>query len=145
MTGAYGSDPNLIRLRAIETDIAAGKLREAAAAIEVLARAAPADARVYLAGAMLARAAGNLPGEIDSLQRALALAPRRPRVQLDLAKALSRGGKHAEAVAMANAVVAMEPTNLGALEVAVAGGHTAGPPASAQPPRGGGPPPEPPH
>lgn len=132
MTGAYGSDPNLIRLRAIESDIAAGRLREAATAIDVLARAAPADARIYLAGAMLARAARNLPGEIDSLRRALALAPDRMRVRLDLAKALSRGGKHPEAVATANAAVAMEPTNLMALEVAVAVAYTAGDPATVQ-------------
>jgi predicted TPR repeat methyltransferase len=119
-------------LRAIESDIAAGKLREAAAAIELLARAAPADVRVYLAGAMLARAAGNLPGEIDSLRRASALAPSRPRVRLDLAKALSRGGRNAEAVATADAVVAMEPTDVMALEVAVAVAYTAGDLATVQ-------------
>ena len=33
MTGALGPDPNLIRLQAIESDIAAGKLREAADAL----------------------------------------------------------------------------------------------------------------
>jgi len=132
MTGAPGADPNLIRLQAIESDIAAGKLREAANAINALARAAPADARVYLAGAMLARVAKDLPAEIDSLRRALALAPNRPRVRLDLAKALSRGGKHAEAVATANAAVTMEPTNLMALEVAVAVAYTAGDPTTVQ-------------
>lgn len=126
MTDAEAADPNLIRLRAIEADIAAGRLREAGAAIQALAVATPSDARVYLAGAMLARAARNLAGEIDSLRRAVALAPRRPRVQLDLAKALSRAGKHADAVAAANAVVDMAPTDLMALEAAVAIADAAG-------------------
>src|SRR5512147_296138 len=110
MTDANAADPNLQRLRAIEADIAAGRLREAAGAIDALARMTPADPRVYLAGAMLARAAGNLPGEIESLRRAAVLAPHRPRVRLDLAKALSRAGEHAQAVETADAVVAMAPT-----------------------------------
>lgn len=132
MTDANAADANLQRLRAIETDIAAGRLREAAGAIDALARMTPADPRVYLAGAMLARAAGNLPGEIESLRRAAVLAPHRPRVRLDLAKALSRAGEHAQAVETANAVVAMAPTDLMALEVAVAIADAAGDLATVQ-------------
>ena len=126
MTDADAADPNLIRLRAIEADITAGRLREAAAALKAVAAATPADFRVHLTAAMLARAARNLPGEIDSLRRAAALAPGRPRVQLDLARALSRDNKHAEAVTTANAIVAMAPTDMGALEVAVAVAYAAG-------------------
>ena len=126
MSHADIADPNLPRLHAIEADIAAGRLREAGAAIQSLAAAAPTDVRVYLAGALLARAARNLPAEIESLRRAAALAPDRVRVRLDLAKALSRNGNHADAVAVADAVVAMSPTDMMALELAVAVAHAAG-------------------
>ncbi|HET7064935.1 MAG TPA: tetratricopeptide repeat protein [Rudaea sp.] len=119
-------DANLPKLQAIEADIAAGRLREAGAAIEALATAAPSDPRVYLAGSVLARATGNLPGEIESLRRAVALAPHRPRVRLELAKALARAGNHAEALAAANAIVEMAPADLMALEIAVAIAEGAG-------------------
>ncbi len=130
MTDANAAD--LDRLRAIETDITAGRLREAAAGLKAVVAAAPADFRVHLTAAMLARAARNLPGEIESLRRASALAPGRPRVQLDFARALSRAGNHAEAVTTANAVVTMAPTNIAALEVAVAVAYSAGELATAQ-------------
>ncbi|HSE13523.1 MAG TPA: tetratricopeptide repeat protein [Rudaea sp.] len=126
MTETNAVDPIQSRLLAVEAHISAGRLHEAGVAIQALAAAAPSDARVHLAGAMLARAARNLPGEIDSLQRAAALAPGRPRVQLDLAKALSRDNRHAEAVTIANAVVATAPTDMRALEVAVAVAYAAG-------------------
>jgi len=132
MSTGTQSDPNLARVQAIEAHIAAGRLREAGAAIESLAASAPADVRVFLARAMLARAEHNAPSEIDALRRAVAMAPGRPRVQLDLAKALSRDGRHAEAVTTANAVVALAPTNLMALEVAVAIADAAGDLATTQ-------------
>jgi predicted TPR repeat methyltransferase len=125
-------DANLPKLQAIEADIAAGRLREAGAAIEALAMAAPSDPRVYLAKSVFARATGNLPGEIESLRRAVALAPERPRVRLELAKALARAGNHAEALHAANAVVGMAPTDLVALEIAVAVADAAGDLATAQ-------------
>ncbi len=126
MTDAGPLDANLPQLRAIEADIAAGRLREAGIAIEALATVSPADARVYLAGAALARVSGNLPGEIESLRRAVSLSPQRPRVRLELAKALARSGNHAEALQVANAVVDMAPADLGALEIAVAVAEAAG-------------------
>ena len=125
-------EANLPKLKAIEADIGAGNLREAGAAIEALAGASPMDPRVYLAGAALARATGNLPGEIDSLRRAVALAPQRPRVRLELAKALARAGNHAEASQAANAVVVMAPNDLMALEIAVAVADAAGDLATVQ-------------
>jgi len=126
MTDSKSLDANLPKLREIEADIAAGRLREAGVAIEALATASPSDPRVYLAGSVLARATGNLPGEIDSLRRAVELAPQRPRVRLELAKALARAGNHAEALQTANAVVDMAPTDLVALEIAVAVADAAG-------------------
>jgi len=132
MTDTRHADANLPRLQAIEADIAAGRLREAGAAIEALASASPTDARVYLAASVLARATGNLPGELESLRRAVALVPSRPRVRLELAKALARAGNHAEALQAANAVVEMAPTDLVALEIAVAVADAAGDLATVQ-------------
>jgi predicted TPR repeat methyltransferase len=132
VTDADSADPNLPRLHAIEADIAAGRLRDAGAAIQALAATAPTDVRVYLAGALLARAARNLPAEIESLRRAAMLAPDRLRVRLDLAKALSRNGNHADAVATANAAVAMAPADMAALEVAVAVAYAASDPVTMQ-------------
>jgi predicted TPR repeat methyltransferase len=132
VTQSGGPDANLGQLRAIEADIGAGRLREAAAAIEGLARAAPSDARVCLAGAALARVAGNQPLEIESLRRAVALAPQRPRVRVELAKALARAGNDAEALHAANAAVDMAPTDLVALEIAVAVADAAGDMATMQ-------------
>jgi len=126
MTDPRTLDANLPRLQAIEADIAAGRLREAGVAIEALATVSPADPRVYLASSVLARATGNLSGEIAALRRAVALAPRRPRVRLELAKALARAGNHPEALEVANAVVDMAPSDLVALEIAVAVAEGAG-------------------
>ena len=113
-------DANLAKLRAIEADIRAGKLDAAAAALNVLGSAAPLDPRIYVTGAMLARAAGNPQYEIVALQRVLALAPQWPRGHLAMAKALSRAGRHAEAVAAANQAVELAPQEMPTLEIAIA-------------------------
>ena len=120
VTQANAADPNFVKLRAIEADIHAGKLQQAAGALNALAAVAPSDIRVYLAGAMLARAGRNPQNEIESLRRALALAPRAPRLHVELAKALSRDSRHDEAVAVANQAVDLAPQDMTALEVAVA-------------------------
>ncbi len=119
-------EANLARFRAIEADIQAGRLQEAAAALNALGAAAPRDPRVYLTGAMLARAAGNPQYEIVSLQRALELAPQLTRVHVALAKALAREGRHAEAVAAADRAVELSPDDLPTLEIAVAIARAAG-------------------
>lgn len=126
MTDASTLDSNLVRIRAIEADISAGKFREAVAALDALNIATPSDVRVHLAGAMLARATGNPGREILSLQRAVALASRWPLVHIELAKALSRNGQHEEAVATANNAVELAPQDMMALEVAVAIAKEAG-------------------
>jgi len=111
-------DTNGAKLRAIEADIRAGKLQEAAAALNALGSAAPLDPRIYVIGAMLARAAGNPKWEIVSLQRALAMAPRWPRVHIAMAEALLREARYAEAVAAANKAVEVSPQDLTILETA---------------------------
>ena len=124
-------DVNLAKLRAIEADIRAGKLEAAAAALNALGSAAPLDPRIYVTGAMLARAAGNPQYEIVALQRALALAPQWPRGHLAMAKALARAGRHAEAVAAANKAVELAPQEMPTLEIAIAIANAAGDDATA--------------
>lgn len=119
-------DSTLAKLRTIEVHIRAGKLQEAAAALNALGSDTPLDPRIYITGAMLARAAGNPKYEIVSLQRALALAPRAPHVHIAMAKALSREGRHAEAVAAANKAVELSPRDMTTLEIAVAIANAAG-------------------
>ena len=132
MTAANALDTNLSRIRAIEEDISAGNLQQAADSLNSLVASTPQDPRIYLAGALLARAAKNPQQEIVALQRAVEFAPRWPRVYLELAKALSRMGRHAEAVAMANKGVALAPREMVALEIAVAVANAAGDPLTAQ-------------
>lgn len=113
-------DTVLGRLRAIEADIRGGRLGDAAEALNALGSAVPSDPRLYLTGAMLARASGNASYEIISLQRALALAPKEPVVHVALVKALARGKRYVEALQAANSAVELAPEDLGLLETAVA-------------------------
>jgi len=129
-TGTF--DLNLPRIRAIEADICAGKLNEAATALSALVAATPSDPHIYLAGAMLAHAARKPKREIASLQRAVALAPQWPLAYIELAKAFSRTGRHGEAVAAANQAVELAPQEMMTLEVAVAVANAAGDVVSAQ-------------
>ncbi len=119
-------ETTLARLRAIEADIRAGKLEEAAAALKVLGPSAPLDPRIHITGAMLARAAGSPEREIASLRAALALEPRQPRIHIAVAKALAREERHAEAVAAANRAVELDPEDIAMLEIAVAIATAAG-------------------
>ena len=124
-------DTTLAQLRAIEADIRAGKLEGAAAALNALRATAPLDPRIYVTGAMLARAAGNPDYEFVSLQRAIALSPQWPRAHIAMAKALSRAGRHADAVAAANRAAELAPQDLTALEAAIAVANAAGDEATA--------------
>lgn len=121
-----------VRLRAVEAAIAAGKLSDAAAALNDLARVAPRDPRVYLTGAALARAAGNPQQELLSLQHAIAVAPKWPPAYLELAKAHSRAGRHAEAIAAIEHAAKLAPQDLVVLEIAVGIATAANQLASAQ-------------
>ncbi|QBB71252.1 tetratricopeptide repeat protein [Pseudolysobacter antarcticus] len=126
MSQAKTFDPNLAKLHAIEADIAAGKLQQAATSLNALNAATPADPRIYLAAAMLARAANNPKQEIASLQHAVAISPSWPPGHLELAKVYSRLARHDDAVATANRAVELVPKDLTVLEVAVAVAHAAG-------------------
>ena len=126
------ADATHARLRAIEADIGAGRLAEAAAALNAAAAAAPHDPRVYLTGAVLAHAAGNPQQELLSLKRAVQLAPQWWPPYAELAKALLRQERLGEAVAVANKAVELAPHEMLALEVAVAVANGAGDAATAR-------------
>jgi predicted TPR repeat methyltransferase len=131
-TQTFKPEKNLESLRAIEADIGAGKLHEAAAALDALVAATPRDARIYLSAAMLARAAGNPGKEILVLQRAVAAAPRWPPAYMELAKAYSRQGRHDDAIASAEQAVELAPREIEVIEIAVAVANAAGDLVTAQ-------------
>jgi predicted TPR repeat methyltransferase len=132
MTQSSTNDTIQARLLAIEGDVRSGRLRAAAAALDALATTSPADVRIHLCGAALARAAANASLEIEALKHAVSVAPDAQHVQIELAKALSRHGRHRQAVVAVNRAIELDPANIPALAVAVAVAEAAGAPALAQ-------------
>lgn len=132
MTMQAVGDIHRAAVRSIEADIAAGKLREARAALDALRATAPEDVRICMADAMLARASADAGAEIAALRRVTRLAPVWPFAHLELAKALARDGQGEEAVAMADRAVTLAPRDLATIEVAVAVANETGDTAAAQ-------------
>ena len=131
MTQSSSNDTTQARLLAIEGDIRAGRLRAAAAALDALTAVNPADVRIHLCAAALARAAANPTMEIEALKRAVSLAPGTQQVHIELAKALSRHARHRQAVVAVNRAIELAPVNVPALAVAVAVADAAGAPVLA--------------
>jgi predicted Zn-dependent protease len=131
MTQSSSNDTIRARLLAIKGEIRAGRLRAAAAALDALTAVNPADVRIHLCAAALARAAAKPTMEIEALKRAASLAPGTQQVHLELAKALSRHARHRQAVIAVNRAIELAPENIPALAVAVAVAVAAGAPALA--------------
>ncbi len=119
-------DPYVASLLAVENDIAAGRLQEAAAALAPLQGTHPNDPRVYMLEGMRANAAQQPKRAMDALQRALALAPDWSLPHMELALCLSRLGNHDAAVREANKAVALAPNETTVLETAVSVALAAG-------------------
>lgn len=100
------------QLAAVESDVQAGRLPEAAALLNELAEADPNDVRVYVAGWMLASKAGNTAGALQAAQRAVALAPMSALAHFCLSEALQGQGDIAAARASVNQALMLEPANL---------------------------------
>jgi len=132
MMPAPSADQNLGELRSIEQDVRAGNLDAASAALRSLISKSPLDWRSHVAAAMLARAQGDAAGEIGALSRALELAPTATNLRCEFAKALSRNGRHADAVEAIESAVQRAPGNMGVLEVGVAIAETSGDLAAVQ-------------
>jgi len=113
------ADPTVERLRAIEHDIANGRVKAAGDALNSLMRSAPGDPRVFLSAAMLAQKTSQGGQELALLAQAVRVAPQWWPGFAELAKALARQRRFAEALAAADKAVELAPRELVALEVAV--------------------------
>lgn len=105
-------------LQAIELDIAAGRLSQAAAALNTLQPAHAGDARIYIAGWQLGTAAGNFRAALQASERAIALTPLWPIAHYCAAQSmLQLANVPSATIAIENALL-LEPTNLQYLEFA---------------------------
>lgn len=121
------SDPVSAQLIAMEADIQAGRSDRAIAALKRFHAANPTDVRALLIDALIARARNDTQRELTALHRATTLAPRWPRAFMETAIALSREGRHAEALTAAEAAVELAPGERpplqAAIQIANAAGH----------------------
>lgn len=119
------------QLARIDQMIATGKLPQAGKLLNTTHRRDPHDPRVLLLGAKLARAANNPQGELQAVQRAVALSPEWPVSVMELAFVLSRQQQHAEALEQAHKAIALAPNDLEVLSRAVAVANSASNPEQA--------------
>lgn len=111
---------NLSRqLLAIEADINAGRLSDAANMLNIVGRAYPNDARIYVSGWLLATRADNTPASLQAAERALALEPNSATAHYCKADSLRRGGDVVAARASLDTALMLMPTNLAYRELAV--------------------------
>ena len=116
-----GGDPEARnrQLQAVESDIQAGRLSEAATTLNTLAQGDPNDARVYIAGWMLASKAGNAAAALQSAERAVLLAPMSGIAHFCLSEAQQGQGNVEAARTSINQALMLAPTNLRFRELAV--------------------------
>ncbi|MBS0569489.1 MAG: methyltransferase domain-containing protein, partial [Proteobacteria bacterium] len=128
MTQPGNIDPATARLIGIENDIREGRTNEATAALKAFNAAYPTDVRALLFDALIARAQKKTTHELRALHRATTMAPKWPRAFLELALALSRENRHAEALTAADTAVTLAPGERPPLETAIAVANNAGNP-----------------
>lgn len=107
------------QLQAIEADIAAGRLTDAANMLNVLGQAYPRDARVYVSGWLLATKADNTAAALQAAQRAVALAPGSATAHYCLADSQRRSGDITAARTSVETALMLMPSNLAYRELAV--------------------------
>ncbi len=111
---------NLSRqLLAIEADINAGRLSDAANMLNIVGRAYPRDARIYVSGWLLATKADNTPASLQAAERALALEPNSATAHYCKADSLRRSGDIVAARASLDTALMLMPNNLAYRELAV--------------------------
>ncbi len=122
------ADPNRKHLETARTQIAEGKLQEAALTLNKAQRNIPNDPRVFMLAGLMAEKAGNLPKAIESLRHSVAISPDWGPGLLELALMLARHNQNQEAVELAEKVAGVEPGNLmvlaGVVDIAHRVGHT---------------------
>lgn len=107
------------QLLAVEADIQAGRLPEAAASLNQLVAANPEDGRLYVAGWLLANKAGNVDAAYKSARNAVALAPTSGTALYCLSDAEHKRGDIDAARESIEQALAQAPTNLLFLQHAV--------------------------
>ena len=107
------------QLQAVEADIQAGRLSEAAQSLNELAVKHPNDGRIYVAGWLLASKSGNDAAALQAAQRAVALAPNSGTAHYCLSEAEQRRGDIDAARSSIEQAVAFAPKNLQFRELAV--------------------------
>ncbi len=107
------------QLLAVEADIQAGRLAEAALSLNELADKHPNDGRIYVAGWLLASKSGNDAAALQSAQRAVELAPDSGTAHYCLSEAERRLGDINAARRSIEQAVAFAPKNLQFRELAV--------------------------
>lgn len=103
------------KLNLIEQQINQKQLREAAQELNLLAKTASNDPRIYLLGSRLAEVANNPEGMLRAAQKAHQLAPQWPAAAIHLAYVLASQGEAEEAIASADLAI-HEATTLGSLD-----------------------------
>ena len=116
-----GGDPEARnrQLLAVESDIQAGRLSEAAMLLNELANTDPTDARVYVAGWLLANKAGNTAASLQSARRAVALSPMSATAYYCLSVSHHMNGDIDAARDNISRALMLAPTNLQFRELAV--------------------------
>lgn len=107
------------QLLAVEADIQAGRLSEAAGSLNQLVTAHPKDGRLYVAGWLLANKAGNVEAAYKSARNAVALAPTSGTALYCLSDAEHKRGNTDAARESAEQALAYAPTNLLYLQHAI--------------------------
>ena len=118
-TASRAADVLNRQLQAVESDIQAGRLAEAAQSLNELVRAHPKEGSVYVAGWMLANKTGNLEAAYQSAARAVELAPRSGTAHFCLAETEHRRGELEAARASIEQAVTLAPGVLQFRELAV--------------------------
>ena len=120
------TDPNLKHLHLAREQIAKGDLKNAAQTLNKAQKQAPNDPRVFVLAGVMAEKSGNIPGAFDALQRAVTLAPDWGPGLLELALLQARQNQFDKAIATAEKVAQVEPSNLRVLAGVVDIAHRAG-------------------
>ncbi len=93
-------------------DINAGRLSDAANMLNIVGRAYPRDARIYVSGWLLATKADNTPASLQAAERALALEPNSATAHYCKADSLRRSGDIVAARASLDTALMLMPNNL---------------------------------
>jgi predicted TPR repeat methyltransferase len=103
------------KLGLIEQQINQNQLGEAAQDLNLLAKIAPHDPRIYLLGSRLAEVANNPDGMLRAARKAHQLAPQWPAAAIHLAFVLASRGEAEEAITSATLAI-NDATTLGSLD-----------------------------